>query len=70
MKLILVFTLTGWLFDISGGYELSFYVTGSAQALGGAIILSVPVWRKLRASSNKESPRAQVNGDDKCSVNV
>lgn len=51
----------GWLYDITGTYDLSFYLAGLFIAISGAILLIVPLIGFLRnffkAAPEKEAPK-------------
>lgn len=49
--------LAGWLYDITGTYDLSFYLAGFFIALSGALLLVMPLiglYRKFRPGSKEE----------------
>ncbi|XP_076759668.1 monocarboxylate transporter 9 isoform X2 [Xylocopa sonorina] len=49
--------LAGWLYDITGTYDLSFYLAGFFIALSGALLLAMPLislYRKCLNGSRKE----------------
>ncbi|KOC60127.1 Monocarboxylate transporter 12 [Habropoda laboriosa] len=49
--------LAGWLYDITGSYDLSFYLAGFFIALSGALLLPMPLislYRKYSNGSRKE----------------
>ncbi|XP_033333700.1 monocarboxylate transporter 9 [Megalopta genalis] len=49
--------LAGWLYDITGKYDLSFYLAGLCIALSGALLLAMPLislYRKCVYGSKKE----------------
>lgn len=52
-----VFIVSGWLYDITGTYDLSFYLAGFFIALSGALLLAMPLisfYRKCLHGSRKE----------------
>ncbi|KAG7189710.1 hypothetical protein KM043_017378 [Ampulex compressa] len=53
--------LAGWLYDITGSYDLSFYLAGFFIALSGALLLVMPLislYRKYRHGGRKEETTA------------
>jgi len=40
--------VSGWLFDISGSYDNSFYMAGSCLFVAGAMLFPVPCIRRCR----------------------
>ncbi|XP_039290550.1 uncharacterized protein LOC111047355 [Nilaparvata lugens] len=55
--------LAGWLYDITGSYNLSFYLAGIFIALSGALLVVLPIvekfrrWRQGSQPSDKETER-------------
>lgn len=49
--------LAGWFHDITGSYDLSFYMAGLWIFIAGAIMLVLPLWRwfQRRASCNQQA---------------
>ncbi|XP_043289231.1 uncharacterized protein [Venturia canescens] len=51
--------LAGWLYDITGTYDLSFYLAGFFIALSGFLMLVMPIiefYRKCKSRTNNEKP--------------
>lgn len=49
--------VSGWLYDITGTYDLSFYLAGFFIALSGVLLLAMPLislYRKCLNGSRKE----------------
>lgn len=50
-------SVSGWLYDITGTYDLSFYLAGFFIALSGVLLLAMPLislYRKCLNGSRKE----------------
>lgn len=55
--------LAGWLYDITGTYDLSFYLAGLFIALSGALLLVMPLISLYRKCRGKESEDRTVDKD-------
>uniref|UniRef100_A0A1B6C2J0 Major facilitator superfamily (MFS) profile domain-containing protein n=1 Tax=Clastoptera arizonana TaxID=38151 RepID=A0A1B6C2J0_9HEMI len=47
--------LAGWLYDITGSYDLSFYLAGIFIALSGVLLVVLPSVEKIRSCRKKEN---------------
>ncbi|CAH3909902.1 unnamed protein product [Pieris brassicae] len=57
-------SLAGWVFDMRGSYDLSFYLAGVFIGLSGLVLLVLPVYRHAR-KRRKRHTQANINGDVK-----
>ncbi|XP_072766667.1 monocarboxylate transporter 9 [Anoplolepis gracilipes] len=55
--------LAGWLYDITGTYDLSFYLAGLFIALSGALLLVMPLISLYRKYRGNESEEGTVDKD-------
>ncbi|CAL1679665.1 unnamed protein product [Lasius platythorax] len=55
--------LAGWLYDITGSYDLSFYLAGLFIALSGALLLVMPLISLYRKCRGNESEERTVDKD-------
>ncbi|KAL6423293.1 hypothetical protein ACFW04_010150 [Cataglyphis niger] len=55
--------LAGWLYDITGTYDLSFYLAGLFIALSGALLLVMPLISLYRKCRGNESEEGTVDKD-------
>lgn len=46
------FFFTGWLYDITGTYDLSFYLAGFFIALSGLLLVVLPTLKRYRKFQN------------------
>lgn len=63
--------LAGWFYDVTGSYDMSFYIAGIFIALSGAILLIVPglgKYRKYRALKRKNGE--EINTERRTNMNV
>lgn len=51
----------GWLFDVSGSYDIAFYITGVTILLSG--LLMIPVGRKKNCIFWKNDENSSIDGD-------
>lgn len=54
---------SGWLYDITGTYDLSFYLAGLFIALSGALLLVMPLINLYRKCRGNESEEGTVDKD-------
>lgn len=57
------FFFSGWLYDITGTYDLSFYLAGLFIALSGALLLVMPLISLYRKCRGNESEEGTVDKD-------
>lgn len=50
--------ISGWLYDETGSYDISFYVAGTTVALSGAMLYFIPLLQKCLG---RESPRDEFD---------
>lgn len=55
--------LSGWLYDITGSYDLSFYLAGFFIALSGALLLVMPLISLYRRLCRNESTDESADTD-------
>lgn len=60
----------GWLYDITGTYDLSFYLAGLFIALSGALLLVMPLMNLYRKWRNGESNEGTADKDFNAINNV
>ncbi|ETN61667.1 monocarboxylate transporter [Anopheles darlingi] len=59
--------LAGWIYDLTGSYDLSFYLAGFFIVISGALLMVLPVLTKVRktmeAQRRRSSARTTVDAD-------
>ena len=57
------FYISGFLYDVTGNYDIPFYVTGSMQVIGGVILCVVAVLHKkrTRTTDNKQYQHNEIS---------
>lgn len=64
-KCIHIFVLSGWLYDITGTYDLSFYLAGFFISFSGMILLVMPLidfYRRIKNSTRNEKSTYDFTG--------
>ncbi|XP_046402307.1 uncharacterized protein LOC124168217 [Ischnura elegans] len=56
--------LAGWLYDISGSYDISFYLAGFFIAVSGLLLVILPVIERVRGTKIGRS--ASSSGEEEC----
>ncbi|KAL4707485.1 hypothetical protein ACJJTC_000237 [Scirpophaga incertulas] len=52
--------LAGWVFDVTGSYDLSFYLAGVFIALSGVILAALPLYRRLTKKSTHQNQNGKL----------